>query len=54
MAKACQDHCKDTGEIGTTGHFGSDLSTPFSRMNRYGSWAGGAAENISYGCKIAE
>ena len=23
-------------------------------MNRYGSWAGGAAENISYGCKTGE
>jgi hypothetical protein len=49
MAKACQDHVEDTGPQGLTGHTGTDGSSPYDRMNRYGSWGLSAAENISYG-----
>ena len=37
------------GENGLTGHTGTDGSTPYKRMDRYGSWNRWAAENISYG-----
>ncbi|MEL6775972.1 MAG: CAP domain-containing protein [Cyanobacteria bacterium J06597_16] len=53
MEKGARDHAKDLGAKGMTGHYGSDSSDPFVRMNRYGSWdhAPGsvAGENISYG-----
>lgn len=49
MAHAALDHVKDQGPRGTTGHDGSDGSTPFQRMERYGSWRVTAAENIHYG-----
>ena len=41
------------GEEGLTGHTGTDGSTPYSRMDRYGSWNRWAAENISYGSSTA-
>jgi len=46
---AAYDHMKDQRENGGTGHFGSDGSKPFDRMERYGTWDICAAENISYG-----
>jgi len=49
LALACEDHCKDTGPSGRTGHSGSDGSTPWKRMNRYGKWGGRVGENIAYG-----
>ncbi|MCT7976995.1 CAP domain-containing protein [Laspinema olomoucense] len=54
MSQAAADLVKDQGPRGETGHTGSDGSTPFDRMNRYGRWQGGAAENISYGSDTAE
>ncbi|AFY81662.1 Cysteine-rich secretory protein family [Oscillatoria acuminata PCC 6304] len=54
MSQAAADLVQDQGPRGGTGHTGSDRSTPFDRMNRYGRWRGGAAENISYGPDTAE
>ncbi len=53
MWQACRDHVKDQGPKGAVGHDGSDRSSPFDRMNRYGSWQSTAGENISYGGKTA-
>ena len=53
MSQAAADHAKDLGTANITGHHGSDHSTPFMRMNRYGQWdqqhGNIAGENISYG-----
>ncbi|WP_254567476.1 CAP domain-containing protein [Oscillatoria sp. HE19RPO] len=54
MSQAAADLVEYQGPRGETGHTGSDRSTPFDRMNRYGHWRGGAAENISYGPDTAE
>ena len=48
LSSGARDHVRDMGASGTTGHFGSDGSTPFERITRYGTWAGVAGENISY------
>ena len=42
-------HVLDLGPAGGRGHTGSDGSTPWKRMARFGRWSGHAAENISYG-----
>ncbi|MCS6972185.1 MAG: CAP domain-containing protein [Leptospiraceae bacterium] len=49
MTQAARDHVKDTGPRGLIGHHGSDGSTPFARMERYGKWQRTAGENVSYG-----
>ena len=46
---AAQDHCEDAGPKGIFGHTGSDGSSPFDRMDRYGTRRGFAGENIMYG-----
>lgn len=53
MSLAARDHVADQSKKGTIGHTGSDKSTPFTRMNRYGNWLSTAGENIDYGNNIA-
>ncbi len=48
LSLAAQAHVEDQQD-GAMGHSGSDGSEPWDRMNRYGTWAGGVAENIAYG-----
>ncbi len=51
---AARDLLKDHGPKGLTGHKGSDGSTTFSRIMRYGGWEGKAGENLLYGYKDAD
>ena len=48
MSRAAADHCADQAD-GGVGHAGRDRSRANDRMARYGTLAGGWAENISYG-----
>ena len=48
MDKGCRDHVADLGPDGLTGHYGTDGSSPFDRMNRYGEWLQTAGENLAY------
>lgn len=49
MSMGARDHVHEQGPTGQTGHVGSDRSQPWERINRYGQWQVGVAENISYG-----
>jgi uncharacterized protein YkwD len=49
LTLAAGDHAVDQSRTGNTGHFGSDKSTPSSRMDRYGEWQIILGENVSYG-----
>jgi len=51
ISKAARDHVRDQGSVGSTGHYGSDRSSPFDRMKRYGQFLVTAGENIGYGPK---
>lgn len=54
LSKAAKDHVKDQSITINTGHYGSDKSSPFDRMNRYGKWLFLAGENIDYGYDQAD
>jgi uncharacterized protein YkwD len=49
LSMGAKDHIADQGRSGSTGHNGSDQSTPFTRIARYGHGYTSAGENISYG-----
>jgi len=53
LSQAAKDHAADTGPKGVDGHVGTDGSSLGSRISRYGTWGGGASENISYGYNTA-
>lgn len=54
LTLAARDLVRDQGNRGITGHQGSDGSTPFQRMERYGKWQKIAGENIAYGPDTAQ
>lgn len=49
LTRAANDHVKDQGKSGKTGHKGGDYSSSKDRIERYGNWNISIAENISYG-----
>lgn len=49
VKKAAEDHTRDTGPKGMTGHDGSDQSTLATRLERYGKPVSTYGENLSYG-----
>jgi uncharacterized protein YkwD len=53
LARAAQDHVRDTGPKGARGHNGSDGSDVGSRIKRYTQIKHGWSENISYGMDTA-
>lgn len=48
LSQGARDHVRDQRKTGRTGHYGSDGSDPFVRLDRYGDRIGLAGENISY------
>jgi hypothetical protein len=54
LSKAAKLMVNDQGTKGNIGHNGSNGSSPFDRMNLFGSWQNIAGENISYGKSTAE
>ena len=49
LTRAANDHVKDQGKTGKTGHKGGDYSSSKDRIERYGNWNISIGENISYG-----
>jgi len=54
MSQSVRDRVTDSGATGETGHQGSDESGASDRLERYGTWQGRWAENLSYGKQTAE
>jgi len=54
MNKTCQDHIKDIGPKGMTGHEGSDGKNISERIEKYAEWDGEIGENLDFGFKKAE
>jgi uncharacterized protein YkwD len=54
ICKACQDHIKDIGPKGMTGHEGRDGKNISERIEKYAEWDGDIAENLDFGFKKAE
>ena len=53
LSRAAADHARDTGPRGFTGHTGADGRDFSRRIERYGTWSGAIAEDISYGARDA-
>ncbi len=53
LSHAAKDHASTQCLTNQTGHKGTDGSTPFTRMKRYGSYTTTAGENIAYGSTSA-
>jgi uncharacterized protein YkwD len=49
LSRAADDHVRDTGPRGITGHVGTRGSTLSNRVSRYGDWGAYIGEAISYG-----
>lgn len=49
LSLSARDHVNDSGSKGLTGHYGSDGSSPVTRIQRYKKDAKLAGENIDYG-----
>jgi hypothetical protein len=47
MDSACSDHVTDTGPLGLIGNTGSDDSSPFDRVDRFGV-ATNVDQNMGY------
>ena len=54
LCSAAQWLADDQAKTGKTGHYGSDGSSPFERMNRYGKVLITAGENCAYGPKTGK
>lgn len=52
LTQAAKDHSSTQSLTNQVGHAGTDGSSPFERMERYGSFMT-AGENIDYGCSSA-
>jgi uncharacterized protein YkwD len=54
MSRAAADHVSDLGPSGNTGHYGSDGSSPSTRLRRYGTWKESVGEALGFGEKTAQ
>lgn len=53
LALAARDHCMDHGPKGLVGHFGTENSSPWSRIGRYGMAFANQGENVIYEANTA-
>lgn len=49
LAMSAMSHVQNQGGTGAVGHRGTDSSSPWDRIGRYGQWLGCVGENIAYG-----